>query len=422
MKIALATLGTRGDVQPYIAVGLALVARGHDVTLLCAEEFAPLVRSYGLAHRRMGPNFKELLQTDTGRAWLTSGESPRKYARYARELFLPMQRPACEEVDAALEGMDAVAFYAMVFGVLHAAERRKLPTVVLAPWPMVATRELAPVPTPWLNGAPGFVKKWAGDLVLEIAFKAFNSEHLAHRESVGLPPYRARDPFHAVFDAGTPSVHLFSEHVVPRPRDWDARHAVAGFAFAPPRAFTPPPRLEDFLSAGPPPIYLGFGSMTGFEPEQLAELATRAARLAGVRAVVASGWAGLDAKPSDDVFVLDEIPHDWLFPRVSAVVHHGGVGTFAEGLRAGKPTVIAAFFGDQPFWGSLNERLGTGPRALKRKTITAENLGRAIREAVENPRYRARAAEVAGLLAAEQGAARAAEIIERRFASSTIQR
>lgn len=157
----LTTVGTRGDVQPYIAIARALMARGHEVTLAVSDDHAPLVRAYGVAHRSMRGNFRELLQTDLGRAWLTSEASPLEYVRYARELFLPMQRMLCEDADAAVEGADGVVFYAMAMHAMHAAERRKLPMAMLAPWPIIPSGEIAPVTGAVVFDAPGFVKKLA---------------------------------------------------------------------------------------------------------------------------------------------------------------------------------------------------------------------------------------------------------------------
>ena len=265
---------------------------------------------------------------------------------------------------------------------------------------------------PWLDVLPGFALLRANDLVMRLAMGGFNDEHLAHRARVGLARYREPDPMHFALARGVPTVHLFSEAVLPRPRDWGAQHDVAGFAFAPRADYAPPGELRRFLDSGPPPIYLGFGSMTGQTPEELTTLACHAARLAGVRAIVGGGWTGAASSTSSEVYVVDEIPHDWLFSRVSAVVHHGGIGTFAEGLRAGKPTVIAAFFADQPFWGRRNEVLGTGPPTLLRTGVTPEKLAAAIRGALTDARYRVRAEGVAARLATEDGAARAAELIE----------
>ncbi|HEX4514998.1 MAG TPA: glycosyltransferase [Polyangiaceae bacterium] len=414
MKIALVTLGTRGDVQPYVAVARALMARGHDVKIAVSDDHAALLRSYGVAHHAMRGNFREMMQSDLGRAWLSSADSPLEYARLAKELFLPLQKQICEDADAAVEGADGVVFYVMAMHAMHAAERRGLPFVALAPWPMAASTEIAPLPAPWLASAPGFVRKLATEWIMRLGFSAFNGEHQRYRASIGMKPYRAGDTLHAVTRSGCSCVHLFSEAILPRPRDWQAHHHVAGFAFAPPLAYTPPKALAEFLATGPPPVYIGFGSMTGRGPGELAKLARRAARLAGVRAIIATGWAELDVESSKDVYVIDEAPHDWLFSRVAAVVHHGGAGTLAEGLRAGKPTVVAAFFADQPFWGWLNARIGAGPAPLLRKTLTPERLAAAIRAALDGA-YTERARALAERIGAEDGAARAAALIEDAF-------
>lgn len=418
MKITIITVGTRGDVQPYIAVAEALKARGHEPTLAASPEHTALVAAHGIPFKPFGPSFRDILQSDLGRAWLTSADSPVRYGRLAKELFLPLQRRWLEDTEAAVEGAEAILFYVLAAGGLYAAERRKLPAVALAPLPLFPSRDLAPVGAPFLERAPGVLKLAAGHLVAEVAFGPISPPHDRYRRSVGLPGLAGRDFVSHVGVCGVPSVSLFSPSVVPRPTDWAPRHEVAGFAFVRKLPYEPPSALADFLASGPPPIYIGFGSMTGFAAEELADLAARAAALAKVRAVVASGWAGLAPKPSDTIYVIDEVPHEWLFPRVAAVVHHGGVGTFAEGLRAGKPTVIAAFFGDQPFWGRRNEQLGTGPKALRRKGITAHALARAIRSALDDHDIGARAAAMGARIRAENGADRAAEIIERRLLQS----
>ncbi len=408
MKIAIVTVGTRGDVQPYAAVARALASRGHEVRIATHDEHRSLVEAYGIEHRSMRGSFRELLASDTGRAWLASGNSPSKWTRYGKELFGDLQVAWCEDADAAVEGADAVCFYILGVAGLHAAQRRKIPAIALCPWPTAPTAEIAPAAAVWLEAFPKFLRRPIGHLIARFAFGTFNEAHQQYRVSVGLPRYAAKDTYHFVLDSAVPIVHLFSETVVPRPTDWAPHHRVAGFAFVPPSEYTPPARLTDFLSSGPPPIYIGFGSMTGFAPEALAELTTKAARIAGVRAIVASGWAGLAPLGGDDILVIDEVPHDWLFPRVAAVVHHGGAGTFAEGLRAGRPTAIAAFFGDQPWWGRINEKLGTGPRALRRESVTAESLAAAIGA---TPNFRARAEEIGIALRAEDGAGSAAEMI-----------
>jgi sterol 3beta-glucosyltransferase len=411
MKIAIVTGGTRGDVQPYVAVGAALKARGHDVRVATHDEYAPFVRANGLEHRTIRGSLRELMATDLGRAWLASSESITDYARYAKLLFEPLQRGWCEDADAAVEGADAVAFYLLLPGGLYAAERRGIPAAALTPYPSVPSRELLMSPAAWLVRAPGVLKRALGKATWWLGFRAMYESHLAYRESVGLPRYRAGDPISNVIQSDTPIIHLFSRAVLDRPADWASHHHVAGFADLSAAGYEPPPELASFVTS--PAIYVGFGSMTGFDPPALTEIVSRAIRLAGVRAVVSRGWTELSPPPSEDIYVVDDVPHAWLFPRVETVVHHGGAGTLAAGLRAGRPTVVAAFFGDQPFWGRVNQRLGTGPAPLLRKTLTAESLAAAITEA---KRYETRAKETGARLRSEDGAGRAAELLLAHFA------
>lgn len=172
-----------------------------------------------------------------------------------------------------------------------------------------------------------------------------------------------------------------------------------------PADWAPPQDLEQFLAAGPPPVFVGFGSRSSADAARLTELVAEARRRAGVRMVIQAGWASLGAglQADDDMIVIGETPHDWLFPRMSAVVHHAGAGTTAAGLRAGVPTVSVPLITDQPFWASRVTALGTGPKAVPYKSLTADTLTAAISDAVSRDSYRSRAQEMAKQLATEDG-------------------
>ncbi|RIK15524.1 MAG: hypothetical protein DCC51_14575, partial [Anaerolineae bacterium] len=173
--------------------------------------------------------------------------------------------------------------------------------------------------------------------------------------------------------------------------------------------------LTSFLAAGEPPVYVGFGSMTGNDPERLTTIALEALRLSGRRGVLLSGWAGLAAGDlPESVLKLDAVPHDWLFPRMAAVVHHGGVGTTHVGLRAGVPNIVVPFFGDQPFWGDRVHALGAGPRPIVLEELTAERLAESIGLATSDAAMRARAAEVGRLIQADSSFRR--HVVTIRFA------
>jgi sterol 3beta-glucosyltransferase len=206
----------------------------------------------------------------------------------------------------------------------------------------------------------------------------------------------------------------FSPTIVPPPHDWPASTVVTGGWFLPaPANWQPPAALSDFLQAGPPPVYIGFGSMADRNAEATTRLVLEAVQLAGLRAVLASGWGGLQASQAAQmVYMLEQAPHDWLFPRMAGVVHHGGAGTTAAGLRAGVAGLAVPHFGDQFFWGRRIAALGAGPPPLPRRKLTAPALAGRLRQLVATPAYASRAAALGQAIRAEDGLGEAVRIIQ----------
>jgi UDP:flavonoid glycosyltransferase YjiC (YdhE family) len=234
-----------------------------------------------------------------------------------------------------------------------------------------------------------------------------SSNDAARSRVLGLGP--GVNPFSAMLRERWPMLYGFSHSVVPRPTDWGPEVAVTGYWFLDRQAnWSPPRELADFLASGPPPICVGFGSMPSSDPEQMTELFTRALERAGQRGILLTGWGGLaKAKLPETVLALEAAPHDWLFPRVAAVVHHGGAGTTAAALRAGAPALVIPFIADQRFWGQRITALGAGLGPIPQRKLNVEKLAVVLRALVENPSFRARARDVASTLAREDGVARA---------------
>ena len=197
-----------------------------------------------------------------------------------------------------------------------------------------------------------------------------------------------------------------SPALIPKPRDWGTHISIAGFYFLSLAAnYEPERELLEFLEAGPPPIYIGFGSIVVDDPNAMTKLIFKAVEESGQRALVSKGWGGLGTDAlgkASNVFMLGNVPHDWLFKHVSCVVHHGGAGTSAAGIALGKPTVIVPFFGDQPFWGAMIAKAGAGPQPIPNNTLTPENLASAIKEALK-PSTLERAKELGARIASEEG-------------------
>jgi UDP:flavonoid glycosyltransferase YjiC (YdhE family) len=240
--------------------------------------------------------------------------------------------------------------------------------------------------------------------MFKVAGRAYD---MARDRVLGLPP--AGNPFAALERERWPTLYGYSRAVVPRPADWGEQIEVTGYWFLEcDPTWRPPAALESFLAAGPPPVCVGFGSMPSPDPAALTREVVRALEIAGQRGLLLSGWGALaGVELPDSIFALEAAPHDWLFPRVSAVVHHGGAGTTSAALRAGVPSMVVPFIADQWFWGGRVAALGAGPRLFSRRKLDAERFGAALRNLVETPSYREQARRVADALATEDGIGRA---------------
>lgn len=206
-----------------------------------------------------------------------------------------------------------------------------------------------------------------------------------------------------------PYTYLWSPGLIPKPADWGPEIDIAGFVFLDlASSFQPPETLVKFLDAGEPPVYIGFGSIVVDDPDKFTALIFKAVEKAGVRALVSKGWGGLgdEGNTPQNIYMLDNTPHDWLFPRVSAVVHHGGAGTTAIGLKCGKPTMIVPFFGDQPFWGAMVANAGAGAQQpVPYKHLSVDALAEGMKQCLR-PEAKAAAEKIAAAIAAEGDGAR----------------
>ncbi|MFD3655241.1 glycosyltransferase [Streptomyces sp. NPDC058620] len=391
MRILIITAGSRGDVAPFTGLGRRLLDAGHQVAVAAHPSFASLVGGCGLEHRPVPGDPQELL-----RAWsrAASREESRALTRaYADGL-------ADGVAEAVAGGTDLVL---TAFGPAPlswtAGEAFDIPVIGTYLVPAFATGQF---PLPGARDANDLGPEGnlaAGRAVERRAEGLFAGAVTRLRARLGLPADAPSAP------GGTgPVFHGFSPLVVARPEDWPSRVEVAGYWWpARPNRWQPPAELVDFLQAGSPPVFIGFGSMAPGQGEQLSELVASAVERAGVRAVVQAGWAGLSGC-GDDVLAVGDLPHDWLFPRTAAVVHHAGAGTTAAGLRAGVPSLPVPVMADQPFWASRLYQLGVAPRPLPFQDLTAEALGDAINACLSEPAYRRRAAALAHRIAAEDGA------------------
>jgi len=417
MRIAIIALGSRGDVQPYIALGLGLKKTGHTVRLVTQEDYEALVVSHNLDFWCMRGNVQEALESREMRELLEKGnflaimklmaeKTRRASVQWAEDGLI-----ACQGMDLLITSMGSI-FIGAAF-----AEKLNIPLLQTYLAPFTPTKAFPSVLLPQfplnLGGAFNLISHKVTRLLAWWGFEpAYN---LARQRVLGLPPTSFSRPFHSDHSKGLPTLYGFSPSVIPAPADWGDDIHVTGYWFLdPPDDWTPPPALLDFLQAGSPPVYIGFGSMSSRKPRVTTDLVIKALKKTNQRALLFSGWSGLhkEVLPAS-VLMIDSTPHAWLFPRVAAVIHHGGAGTTAAGLRAGVPSIVIPFFGDQPFWGQRVGDLGVGPSPIPRQKLTVDLLAQAIQEAVTNTNMRQRAAKLGLKIQAEDGIANAVDIIRR---------
>ncbi|KAF8253496.1 UDP-Glycosyltransferase/glycogen phosphorylase [Wilcoxina mikolae CBS 423.85] len=415
LNIVIMVIGSRGDVQPFIAIAKVLKEQwGHRVRLATHGAFREFVQGFGIEFFDVGGDPSELMAFMVKNPGLVPGVEAIKQGEIAKrreqmfEMFQGFWRACIEPSDNyrphnSMESersssthktyedvdepfiADAIVANPPSFAHIHCAERLGCPLHLMFTFPYSPTQEI-PHPLAFIqNSNLGSeytnaitypmveMMTWQGlgDLVNRFRQKTLCLEPVATLWAPGM-----------ISRLKVPYTYMWSPALIPKPSDWGDHIDVTGFVFLDQtKDYSPPPALQKFLDAGPPPVYIGFGSIVVDDPDTLTETLFSAIKSTGVRALVSKGWGGLGGENDapENVHMLENTPHDWLFSKVSAVVHHGGAGTTAIGLFHGKPTMVVPFFGDQTFWGSMIHNANAGPAPVPHKELTAENLADGIK-------------------------------------------
>ena len=419
--IAIFTIGTQGDIRPCVALGVGLQRAGYPVRIVTSDNFENMVRAAGLDFFPLTANFQTLL--DSNREITEQGLNMAAMARISRSFYSEWATHWAREGVAAAEGAGLLIGVANSTLLAKAvAEARGIPFVAAQLQPLTPSRFMPPLVLSGAGKLPQALNLPLYNvlrmLVWHVMKPAIND---LVRPQLGLPRYPWYGPY---FHSRQQRVlYGFSRHVVPRPADWPDSAQITGYWFLDEPHWRPSQALRDFLDAGPKPIYVGFGSMVSAQAEQFTASVLDAIGRSGQRAVLATGWGGLageEGAQNERIFITRCAPHDWLFPRMAAAIHHGGAGTTAAAVRAGIPSVIVPFYGDQPFWARCLQREGVGPPALDRKSLSADALISAIDSALQESTRRA-AAALGERVRAEDGVDAAVSQLQAwGFLSSTV--
>lgn len=403
-RIVVVALGSRGDVEPYLALATALVRAGHDVALVGSAEFAGLAAEDGVRFVAGGRSIRAALDAVDGTGGI-AGRNPLILVQRLREVLRDVMIESLDATVEACAGARLVIASTLAVHAATAAEIAGVPRVVDAHLQPVATTREFPAVT-WPSPRPlGDLANLATHRLGNLGFRAIVTPAVsAIRDRHGLPRRQPKRP------SGWPTLYGFSPAVIPVPRDWPASERVTGYWWPSlPPDWTPPAELDQFLRSGDKPVYIGFGSMPGPEPsEPLGEQLLAAVRVARLRAVVLAGSSGLGrADTTDEVFVTEPVPHEWLLPQTRVAVHHCGAGTTAAALRAGVPSVPVPHLGDQAFWAGRLRRLGAATQPVRRRNLDPRRLAAAMNAATRDEHLLQAARGLARVLQAEDGTANA---------------
>ncbi|KAJ5392835.1 hypothetical protein N7465_011809 [Penicillium sp. CMV-2018d] len=390
LNIVIQVVGSRGDVQPFVALGNELQRHGHRVRLATHGVFESFVRDSGLEFYSIGGDPSELMAYMVKNPGLIpqmksvqEGDIQRKRVMVGQILQGCWQ--SCIEDDSVTKTpfvADAIIANPPSFAHIHCAQALGIPLHMMFTMPWTSTRSF---PHPLANlkystTEPKMANYLSYGIVEWLTWQGLGDVINDWRKSIDLEPISATEGPRLAETLKIPFTYCWSPTLMPKPADWPAHLNVCGFFFRSPPDFTPPPDLDAFLRAGPPPVYIGFGSIVIEDPPAMTATLVNAVRSWGGRAIISRGWSNLGEAQSDDqIFYLGDCPHEWLFQKVAAVVHHGGAGTTACGLRFGRPSLIVPFFGDQLFWGNMVASRGIGPMPIPHKSLNADNLAEAIR-------------------------------------------
>ena len=416
MKITVNTFGTRGDIQPYIALSLGLQQAGHSGRILTHQIFEDFVREHGLDIYPLQLDPRQVL---VNQALSELGNSTVRINRWMEENFKPALRDIFLSTLNANQDADLILNSGLSFAGWHVAEKLNIPAIATYLWPITPSRHYpvasGRIPPEWLpfRGSINYLStKLSNQLFFNLLLTSVNQ---CRKDILSLHPLTRKDywPLDSP-DSSVPLIYGYSQAVLPKPPDWVGSQHISGYWFLDTaNDYQPERTLLDFLADDLPPVYIGFGSMVDHKREEVTQVVIHALKETNQRGILLGGWSALGSGDLPNfVLRVDATPHDWLFPKMAAVVHHGGAGTTAAGLRSGVPSVIVPSFGDQFFWGWRVHELGVGPKPIPRNKLTVGGLANAIEQAIHNADIKTKASIIGQQIRSEKGVETAVSMIE----------
>lgn len=412
MHISIFVYGTWGDIRPHVVLGQALQKLGHEVQVIASPTYEAWVRARGLSFYRMSADVNTFSKENASIMDQNIVQQLKMLREKVTPIFVQMGMETLEATRNSDVLMTVEFGIPLLFDVLRL---NNLKMISLNPAPLNPSSEISflgmPTLPSWMPFQSGYSRFTYG-MLQRLQWSAMGSARNQIAKKLNLPKSNLKD-YQAML-AKTPALTTVSKHIAQRPSDWSEHWQITGYLFDDDPEWKPPQALTDFLASGEPPVYIGFGSMVDSKPQATTQLIIDAVKKSGKRAVILTGWAGFGANDvPENIHILKYAPHSWLFPKMSAVVHHGGAGTTASAFRAGVPMTIVPHAGDQSYWGRVSQQLGVGSAPIPKKKLQVDNLAEAIGTITSTASMREKARVLSQKIEAEDGLATAVQWITR---------
>ena len=421
-RITILTVGSRGDVEPCVALGLGLREAGCDVKIASHFTFKGLIEGHGFAFAPLSVDPRAMVES-----LARSGGSATGIMKGFKRVVEPALYEAASEASEAAKDAEGLLISSAAFLGYDVADARGLPAAGLAMSPLIAPTShfpnaLMPADIGLESGSLRAIGALynrtshfaAGQLLWQPFRKTINR---IRSELFSLPPHPFLGPLLNPNSGDRLQLYSWSNELLPEPPDWGEHRRVSGYWFSNSKeGWEPTGELSEFLDGGPSPVCMGFGSSYVENAARIADVFAETLASMGQRGILLGGWGELRGKnPHRNVLEIEEAPYDWLLPRTRGFVHHGSTGATHAALRARIPSVTVPSYGDQLLWGQLLSRAGVAPAPIQRRKLSAERLARAVSKIIVDPRYKENAGHLGEKVARENGVANAVDLIIGRF-------
>jgi UDP:flavonoid glycosyltransferase YjiC (YdhE family) len=413
MRISILTLGSRGDVQPYLALAVGLKRAGYSVRLASHAIFEPMIRDYGIDFALVRFNPLDIVNHPEAQR---SKSNIVRFMLTVRRIIGPQYLSVFDDFWQACQDAQAIIASPTAANAYECAWTLDVPLIIGLLQPLIPTRQFSSFFLPPFPRFGSLFNRASHHLFNQLLWQNVRTSVNRWRKTrLGLRSAAFFGPYRAMRTQKVPYLIACSPSIIPKPPDWKEWHHVTGYWFLEPQHdFRPGPELEDFLKSGASPVYVGFGSMAQQRPERVTEVIVDAMERSNQRGILAGGWGwSKQFSLPDTMLQVENIPHHWLFPQMTALIHHGGAGTTAAALRSGIPSIVVPFGGDQPHWGRILVKQGLSAAVLPIDDLTAGSLAQALIRTANDRRLRSRTSSVGALIRQEDSVSKAVQIVDR---------